>query len=240
MLPFVELDDLPRGQASTRVGASALPALAFSWILQQNGQTAQQAVRGSPGAPSRLEANATVAKEGFSMQAATFWRTVTRDYSGLLKHALQILEEAGARYCVIGGQAINAYAEPVVSLDLGLALAPGEIERLRALFGPPIRIERFEHSGNLSAPDSDLRIQFQVDPRYDEFPARAEVRDVLGHRLPVARLEDVLRGKVWAASDSSRRASKRQKDLADISRLLEGHPELREMVPEAILQRLVE
>jgi hypothetical protein len=80
----------------------------------------------------------------------------------------------------------------------------------------------------------------QVDPRYDEFPSRAEVRDVLGHRLPVARLEDVLRGKVWAASDSSRRASKRQKDLADISRLLEGHPELREMVPQAILQRLVE
>jgi hypothetical protein len=36
----------------------------------------------------------------------------------------------GARYCVIGGQAVNAYAEPVVSLDLDLALAPGEIERL--------------------------------------------------------------------------------------------------------------
>jgi len=174
------------------------------------------------------------------MQAATFWRTVTRDHSDLLDHSLQILEEAGARYCVIGDLAVNAYAEPVVSLDLGLALAPGEIERLSALFGPPIRIERFEHSVNLSAPDSDLRIQFQVDPRYDEFPARAEVRDVLGHRLPVARLEDVLRGKVWAASDSSRRASKRQKDLADISRLLEGHPELREMVPQAILQRLIE
>jgi hypothetical protein len=174
------------------------------------------------------------------MLAATFWRTVTMDNSDLLDHSLQILEEAGARYCVIGGQAVNAYAEPVVSLDLGLALAPGEIERLSALFGPPIRIERFEHSVNLSAPDSDLRIQFQVDPRYDEFPAHAEVRDVLGHRLPVARLEDVLRGKVWAASDSSRRASKRQKDLADISRLLEGHPELREMVPQAILQRLVE
>ena len=47
-------------------------------------------------------------------------------------------------------------------------------------------------------------------------------------------------GKVWAASDPSRRASKRQKDLADIARLLEGHPELRELVPQAILQRLIE
>src|SRR5436309_8194730 len=157
------------------------------------------------------------------MQAASFWRTVTMDHADLLEQTLQVLEEAGAHYCVIDDQAVNAYAEPVVSLDLDLALAPGEIERLGALFGPPIRIERFEHSVNLSAPDSDLRIQFQVDPRYHGFPARAEVREVLGHRLPVAKLEDVMQGKVWAASDPSRRASKRQKDLADIARLLEEH-----------------
>lgn len=174
------------------------------------------------------------------MQAATFWRTVTMDHAGLLERTLQILENADARYCVIGGQAVNAYAEPVVSLDLDLALAPGEVERLGPLFGPPMRMERFEHSLNLSAPGSDLRIQLQIDPRYHDFPARAEVREVLGHRLPVAQLEDVLRGKVWAASDPSRRASKRQKDLADIARLLEGHPELRELVPQAILERLIE
>jgi hypothetical protein len=174
------------------------------------------------------------------MNAATFWRTVTMDHADLLDQALQILAAAGVHYCVIGGQAVNAYAEPVVSLDLDLALAPGELERLGALWPPPIRVERFEHSVNLSAPGSDLRIQFQVDPRYLEFPARAEVREVLGHRLPVARLEDVVRGKVWAASDLTRRASKRQKDLADIARLLEEHPEVRELVPQAILERLVE
>ncbi|HZF08170.1 MAG TPA: hypothetical protein VFE33_05200 [Thermoanaerobaculia bacterium] len=149
------------------------------------------------------------------MQAATFWKTVTLDHADLLEQTLEILEEAGAHYCVIGGQAVNAYAEPVVSLDLDLALAPGELERLGALFGPPIRVERFEPSVHLSAPGSDLRIQLQVDTRYEGFPARAEVREVLGHRLPVARLGDVMRGKVWAASDPSRRASKRQKDLAD-------------------------
>jgi hypothetical protein len=35
------------------------------------------------------------------------------------------------------------------------------------------------------------------------------------------------------------RASKRQKDLADIARLLEVTPDLRARVPEHILQRLV-
>jgi hypothetical protein len=62
---------------------------------------------------------------------------------------------------------------------------------------------------------------------------------VLGVPLRVARVEDVLRGKVWAASDSTRRASKRQKDLADIARLIEAYPDLRTSVPAELLQRLL-
>ena len=57
--------------------------------------------------------------------------------------------------------------------------------------------------------------------------------------LPVARVEDVLAGKVWAAMDLSRRPSKRQKDLADIARLLEAYPTLRLAVPPEILARLI-
>ncbi len=64
-------------------------------------------------------------------------------------------------------------------------------------------------------------------------PARLPVE------LPVARPEDVLAGKVWAAQDPAQRASKRQKDLADIARLLEAFPALRPGVPPAILDRLV-
>jgi hypothetical protein len=65
------------------------------------------------------------------------------------------------------------------------------------------------------------------------------VRDILGPRLPVASLEDVLQGKIWAVLDPGRRSSKRQKDLADIARLLEAYPDLRSRVPEEILARLV-
>jgi hypothetical protein len=92
---------------------------------------------------------------------------------------------------------------------------------------------------NVSLPGSDLRVQLQTDPRYAAFVERASVRDVLGLSLPVAAVEDVLQGKVWAAQDPKRRPSKRQKDLADISRLLEAHPELRRSVPPDVLARLI-
>jgi hypothetical protein len=62
---------------------------------------------------------------------------------------------------------------------------------------------------------------------------------VLGLVLPVASLEDLLQGKIWAAQDPTRRASKRQKDLADIARLIEAYPALRERVPADLLARLL-
>jgi hypothetical protein len=57
--------------------------------------------------------------------------------------------------------------------------------------------------------------------------------------MVVASLEDVLQGKIWASLDHERRGSKRQKDFADIARLIEAYPELRDRVPEEILSRLV-
>jgi hypothetical protein len=68
---------------------------------------------------------------------------------------------------------------------------------------------------------------------------RAEIREVLGARVPVATLADVLQGKVWAVLDPTRRASKRQKDLADIARILEARPSFRERVPSEVLASLM-
>lgn len=108
-----------------------------------------------------------------------------------------------------------------------------------ALLGQAFAVERFPHSLNVSELGSDLRVQIQTDPRYAAFVDRATVGAVLGLRLPVARLEDVLQGKVWAVMDPDRRPSKRQKDLADIARLLEVYPALREQVSSEVLARLV-
>jgi hypothetical protein len=173
------------------------------------------------------------------MQALAFWKIVTTDEAGFLDRLIDLLGRAGVRYCVIGGQAVNAFVEPVVSLDLDLAVAMGDIATAEELLGQHFRVERFPHSVNVSAPGSDVRVQLQTDPRYGAFVEGASVREVLGLRLPVAGLEDVLQGKVWAAQDPTRRPSKRQKDLADIARLLEAHPELRGRVPSDVLSRLI-
>jgi hypothetical protein len=98
--------------------------------------------------------------------------------------------------------------------------------------------EEFQHSLNMSTAGSNLRVQIQTDPRYGAFLERAAVREVLGLQLPVASLEDVLQGKIWAASDPKRRATKRRKDLLDIERILESNPDLRPRVPEEILRRI--
>jgi hypothetical protein len=62
---------------------------------------------------------------------------------------------------------------------------------------------------------------------------------VLGLQLPVASVEDLLQGTLLPVLDTSRRPSKRQKDLADIARLLEAYPALHSRVPAEIRERLV-
>ena len=160
------------------------------------------------------------------------------DRANFLEDLLRMLEEHRVRYCVIGGQGVNSYADPLVSLDLDLVVAADRIGEVERLLSGRFAVERFPHSLNISAADSQLRVQIQTGPRYFGFPERASVRNVLGLDLPVAAVEDVLAGKIWAAQDPGRRASKRRKDLLDIERLLEVHPELRSRVPAEILERL--
>jgi hypothetical protein len=174
------------------------------------------------------------------MQALDFWKTVVADEAGLLERFVALLADRSIPYCVIGGQAVSAYVEPLVSLDLDVVVATADLSRLVAAAGADgMRVEAFPHSVNLTWAASALRVQVQTDPRYPAFVERARPLNVLGLTLPVASVEDVLQGKVWAALDASRRASKRQKDFADIARLLEAFPDLRPRVPAEIQAKLL-
>ncbi len=172
------------------------------------------------------------------MQALAFWKAVIMDHANFLETLFQLLDASGIRYCVIGGQAVNAYAEPLVSLDLDLVVATEQLEAAKSLLNKHFQVEMSPHSLNVSVTGSDLRVQFQTDPRYAAFVERAATREVLGIAMPVAAIEDVLQGKIWAALDYEHRPSKRRKDLLDIERLLEANPQVRERVPTEIRQGL--
>jgi hypothetical protein len=172
------------------------------------------------------------------MKALSFWKAVTLDKSNLLEEVFALLHENAVRYCVIGGQAVNAYVEPLVSLDLDLAVAVDQVNIVRDLMQEHFQVEVFPHSLNVGSAGSNLRVQFQTDPRYGDFVERCLIREVLGLQLPVAALEDVLQGKIWAALHPERRVTKRKKDLLDIERLLESYPALRAQVPEDVLRQL--
>lgn len=164
---------------------------------------------------------------------------MTQDRSDFLDEFLALLVENRIRYAVIGGQGVNAYAEPLVSLDLDVAVATDDLDRIERLLSERFQVEQFPHSINVNAAGSQLRVQIQTDPRYAAFVSRAAPREVLGVTLQVAAVEDVLQGKLWAFLDEQRRGTKRQKDLADIGRLIEAYPQLRARVPREVLERLV-
>ena len=171
------------------------------------------------------------------MTGKKFFNTVANGKEDILQIFLDILNSTKTLYCVVGGLAVNAYVEPVVSLDLDVVIEIKDIDKVsKEVVKKGLKVERFEHSVNLTSSKSDLRIQIQTDPRYQEFLSRALSKDVLGYKMNVASAEDVLQGKVWAYSDEKRRMSKRQKDLADILRLIETYPSLEQLIPPKILE----
>ena len=85
------------------------------------------------------------------MKALEFYQTVVRDSSNFLHRLIGLLEEHGIRYCVIGGQAVNAYVEPLVTLDLDIVIAVDQLAFARSLFESEFHVREFPHSLNLSA-----------------------------------------------------------------------------------------
>jgi hypothetical protein len=173
------------------------------------------------------------------MTGKKFMNTVANGKKDILQIFLNILKRTKTAYCIVGGLAVNAFVEPVVSLDLDVVIESKDIDKVsKEIVDKGFKVEKFEHSMNLTSSKSDLRIQIQTDSRYQEFISRASSKEVLGYKMNVASIEDVLQGKVWAYLDEKRRMSKRQKDLADIIRLIEAYPSLERLIPSVILEKL--
>jgi hypothetical protein len=142
------------------------------------------------------------------------------------------LEKADIMWCAIGGVAVNHWAQqPMVTQDVDFVVASNAIERTVSLLeAEGFTSEKHPWSVNFKG-QSAVSIQLSTEDFYREFASRSVPADVHGILLRVAALEDTLRGKIKAWSEPTRRQSKRIKDLADIARLVEAHPELWDRLP---------
>ena len=178
-------------------------------------------------------------RQNVGMTAKKFydWQTVggTDDVMRLV----DCLERADIPWCAIGGVAVNHWAaEPMVTQDVDFVVATDAIERaVDILAEAGFQPERFQWSINFKG-HSRVSLQLSTEDFYRDFPARAIPADVHGILLRVASLEDTLKGKIKAWSDSTRRQSKRIKDLGDIARLIETHPHLWEFLTDDLKQEI--
>lgn len=149
------------------------------------------------------------------------------------------LEELGVSWCMIGGLAVNHWAEePMATADVDLVITSEQTaEVVKGMENLGFIAKHVDWSINLKE-QSKVSIQVSTEDFYHSFASRSIPTEVHGILMRVASLEDTLAGKIKAYSDSGRRPSKRQKDLADLARLLEAHPQLEDKIPSEILDRL--
>lgn len=168
-----------------------------------------------------------------------FYDWQTAGGGGDVLRLVEVLERREIPWCMIGGLAVNHWAqEPMTTADVNLVIAAERIEEaLEALAEAGFRAERFEWSINLRG-RSQVSVQITTEDEYRDFPKRAVAADVHGILMRVAGLEDTLQGKLRAYQDPRCRASKRQKDLTDILRLLEAHRGLIGLVPADLAKKL--
>ena len=151
-----------------------------------------------------------------------------------LSLAAEALRASGQAFCLIGGLAVNHYVEPVVTLDADFAVT-GDARVAEGLKQRGFKVETFAHSINAQFPGSELRIQITVNSRYHDFPLRAVTAELFGVSLPIASLEDIIRGKLWALQDPHRRASKVAKDKADLIRICESYGHAIGLIPAGLI-----
>jgi hypothetical protein len=172
------------------------------------------------------------------MTAAEVYESVTNGGASDFADGAAILNR-NKPWCLIHGLAVNCYVEPVYTIDVDLVVVAKNLAQIqRELETAGFAVQRFEHSTNAQRGDSKLNLQFTTDPRYQDFLGSESERQVLGIAVPVATLENIIRGKVWAWQDATRRLSKRKKDELDLLRIAEAYPELGRLIPAQIVEQL--
>ena len=170
--------------------------------------------------------------ETISMNERQFFDWQTLGGGTDVEKLVDVLNQSGAPWCMIGGLAVNHWSkEPMATADVDIVIGAKDVDVcVAALEQVGFKAYRFEWSINLTG-SSKVSVQISTDTFYDSFPDGAVEAEVHGIRMRVASVADTFAGKLAAFQDPKRRGSKRQKDLLDIVRLIESHPELQMELP---------
>jgi hypothetical protein len=178
--------------------------------------------------------------KGQRVRLIEIYDSVVAEGSSAFAEVIAVLEQAGTRYAVIGGLAINAYVEPVFTADADIVIALNEVDHFtEALLGRGYTVQRYPFSLNFRKAGSDLSLQISTDLVYQGFLDRAVKKSVLDIQANVASLRDLVEGKIRAWSDPERRLSKRAKDQTDLFRIAERYPEMIELLPEKLGSEII-
>jgi len=175
------------------------------------------------------------------MTQRQFYDWQTAGGGGDVMRLVQTLEQEEIPWCMIGGLAVNHWStEPMATADVDVVISTEKVEQaVLSLEKAGFKSKRFEWSINLTGASS-VSVQISTEAVYSGFPERSLPADVHGILMRVASLKDTLTGKLLAWQDKSRRPSKRQKDLMDITRLVETHPELLSSLPSEVAERIAQ
>jgi hypothetical protein len=173
------------------------------------------------------------------MTTRQFYDWQTAGGGGDVSLLVATLERREIPWCMIGGLAVNHWAkEPMATADVDVVIAAERVEEaVKALRAAGFTAKQFKWSVNLKG-RSKVTVQISTEEVYHTFPGRSVPADIHGILMRVASLPDTLRGKILAWQDPERRASKRQKDLLDVMRLVEAHPKLRKLLPAALVKKI--
>ncbi len=80
------------------------------------------------------------------MTKKEFTRRVLNGKTDVLQVFLDALRAGEFPFCVIGGLAVNAYVDPVVSLDLDIVIVADRIKDLSGSLPPGFRLKRLVES----------------------------------------------------------------------------------------------
>ncbi len=156
-----------------------------------------------------------------------------------LKVLVDLLDERGIPYAIIGGMALQVYvSDPRTTVDIDVAVRDRNaipVDDLKALGFR--HTGSFDHSENYRSPD-DIMVQFSAEPEWLGVVDRAQVHAAFDRDIRFISPPDLVRAKLRAAADPARRRSKRFIDMGDIETLLEEHADLREQMTEEERSRI--